>query len=36
MIKDLISLLGPKNVLTAVEDILPYSFDGMATLKQRP
>jgi len=36
MIKDLISLLGPKNVLTAVEDILPYSFDGTATLKQRP
>ena len=36
MIKDLTSLLGPKNVLTAVEDILPYSFDGTATLKQRP
>jgi glycolate oxidase len=36
MIKDLISLLGPQNVLTAVEDILPYSFDGTATLKQRP
>ena len=36
MIKDLISLLEPQNVLTALEDILPYSFDGTATLKQRP
>jgi|GEM_PF-6319789 hypothetical protein len=36
MIKDLISLLGPQNILTAAEDILPYSFDGTATLKQRP
>jgi glycolate oxidase len=36
MIKDLISLLGPQNVLTMAEDILPYSFDGTATLKQQP
>ncbi len=36
MITDLTSLLGPQNVLTAAEDILPYSFDGTATLKQRP
>ena len=36
MIADLIRLLGPRNVLTAPEDILPYGFDGTATLKQRP
>ena len=36
MIADLIRLLGPPNVLTAPEDILPYGFDGTATLKQRP
>ncbi len=28
--------LGPKNVLTSTEDILPYGFDGTAALKQRP
>ena len=36
MIAALIALLGPANVLTALEDILPYGFDGTATLKQRP
>ena len=28
--------LGAAQVLTAIEDILPYGFDGTATLKQRP
>lgn len=28
--------LAPERVLTAPEDILPYGFDGTATLKQRP
>jgi len=36
MIQDLKRLLGEKNVLTAAEDIIPYGFDGTATLKQRP
>ena len=29
-------LVGPENVLTAVEDLIPYSFDGTAALKQMP
>ena len=29
-------ILGPKQVLTAMEDILPYGFDGTAALKQSP
>lgn len=36
MIDALKRLLGDKNVLTAAEDIIPYGFDGTATLKQRP
>ena len=28
--------LGAENVLTAIEDILPYGFDGTAMLKRRP
>ena len=36
MITTLQKILGPENVLTAPEDILPYGFDGTATLKQRP
>ena len=36
MIEELSRLLGPANVLTAPEDILPYAFDGTPTLKQRP
>jgi len=36
MIESLKNLLGEKNVLTAPEDIIPYGFDGTATLKQRP
>ena len=29
-------LVGAKEVLTAAEDLIPYSFDGTAVLKQRP
>jgi glycolate oxidase len=36
MIDALKRLLGDKNVLTEAEDIIPYGFDGTATLKQRP
>jgi glycolate oxidase len=36
MIDELKLLLGNKNVLTELEDIIPYGFDGTATLKQRP
>ena len=36
LIADLVQALGADRVLTAVEDILPYGFDGTATLKQRP
>jgi glycolate oxidase len=36
MIDSLRALLGPKHVLTEIEDILPYGFDGTAVLKQRP
>jgi len=33
---ELIALLGPARVLTQPEDLIPYSFDGTAALKQRP
>ena len=36
MIDALIRLLGPDNVLTAREDLIPYGFDGTAALKQLP
>ena len=36
MITSLAQHLGPHRVLTAREDILPYGFDGTATLKQLP
>ena len=36
MIDELKRVLGDKNVLTAPEDVIPYGFDGTATLKQRP
>jgi glycolate oxidase len=36
MIDELKLLLGNNNVLTEPEDIIPYGFDGTATLKQRP
>ncbi|MES1168809.1 MAG: FAD-binding protein, partial [Oleiharenicola lentus] len=36
MIEALVALLGAQHVLTELEDILPYGFDGTAVLKQRP
>jgi glycolate oxidase len=30
------SVVGPKNVLLAKEDLIPYSFDGTAALQQMP
>jgi glycolate oxidase len=36
MIDALIRLLGPDNVLTSKEDLIPYGFDGTAALKQLP
>ena len=36
MIGELTQLLGPQNVLTEKEDLIPYSFDGTAALKQLP
>jgi glycolate oxidase len=36
LIPDLQRLLGAENVLTAKEDLIPYSFDGTAALKQLP
>ncbi len=32
----LADIVGRDNVLTQAEDLIPYSFDGTATLKQRP
>ncbi len=36
LLPDLQRLLGPQNVLTAVEDLIPYSYDGTAALRQMP
>lgn len=36
MIPQLQALVGATNVLTAPEDIIPYGFDGTATLQQLP
>ena len=36
VISELISLLGADRVLTQPEDLIPYSFDGTAALRQRP
>jgi glycolate oxidase len=36
MLNDLVSVVGPESVLTRAEDVIPYSFDGTAALKQRP
>ncbi|MFA6960810.1 MAG: FAD-linked oxidase C-terminal domain-containing protein [Opitutaceae bacterium] len=36
LVNALVQALGAENVLTAPEDIVPYGFDGTATLKQRP
>jgi glycolate oxidase len=35
-IQSLKEILAPERVLTSAEDIVPYSFDGTAALKQRP
>jgi glycolate oxidase len=35
-IADLRRILGPENVLTTQEDLIPYSFDGTAAIKQMP
>jgi glycolate dehydrogenase FAD-linked subunit len=36
IVAELGRLLGPQNVLTAPEDLIPYSFDGTAALRQTP
>jgi glycolate oxidase len=36
IIDTLASAVGAENVLTSAEDLVPYSFDGTAALKQRP
>jgi glycolate oxidase len=36
MIEALESVVGADNVLTRAEDVIPYSFDGTAALKERP
>ena len=36
IISNLQQIVGAENVLTAREDLIPYSFDGTATLKQMP
>ena len=36
IIPDLQRMLGAENVLLAKEDLIPYSFDGTAALKQMP
>ena len=32
----LAAIVGPERLLTQAEDLIPYSFDGTAALKQRP
>jgi len=36
VLSELRRLVGPDNVLTALEDLIPYSFDGTAALQQLP
>jgi glycolate oxidase len=36
VLTELRRLVGPDNVLTAKEDLIPYSFDGTAALQQMP
>jgi glycolate oxidase len=36
IISDLQQIVGAENVLTAQEDLIPYSFDGTAAMKQLP
>src|SRR6478752_6796777 len=35
-VSELERIVGKKNVLTAREDLIPYSFDGTAALRQMP
>lgn len=35
-VSDLERIVGKKNVLTAKEDLIPYSFDGTAAMRQMP
>src|SRR5215469_15715700 len=36
LLAELAQLLGAENLLTAKEDLIPYSFDGTAALRQMP
>lgn len=36
LLEKLVALLGAERVLHAAEDLIPYSFDGTAALRQRP
>src|SRR5579862_10037973 len=36
IVSELRRILGPENVLTEKEDLIPYSFDGTAAMKQMP
>src|SRR5882762_1004305 len=36
ILSELRKLVGPENVLTQAEDLIPYSFDGTAALQQMP
>jgi glycolate oxidase len=36
ILSELRRLVGPENVLTQVEDLIPYSFDGTAAMHQMP
>jgi glycolate oxidase len=36
VLRELHHLLGPENVLRAKEDLIPYSFDGTAALREMP
>ena len=36
MVQRLKAIVGPDNVLTAKEDLIPYSFDGTAAMLQMP
>ena len=36
LLSELRRVVGPENVLTAQEDLIPYSFDGTAAMSQMP
>ena len=36
LLKALKAAVGPENVLTSKEDLIPYAFDGTAALKEMP